>query len=156
MGFLSLLLSWRRVSCIHIHSRHCSCLEVIPRAINGKQPTLSAVPLIGCLGLDKSFNILTHHLLISKLGLLPPSSQHFCDHLNKMILTMTHKVASLPADPHCVPHCPLLQNPAPPCPHFTDLAIHGGKNCYSSHPRAFASALYFYLESSSPIPVSPS
>ena len=67
------------------------------------------MPLIGCLGLDKSFNILTHHLLISKLGLLPPSSQHFCDHLNKMIVTMTHKVASLPADPHCVPHCPLLQ-----------------------------------------------
>ena len=105
-------------------------------------------------GLDKSFNILTRHLLISKLGLLPPSSQRFCDYLHRMIVTITHKVASLPAAPRSVPHCPLLQHPSPPCSHFTDLAIHGGKNCYSSHPRAFASALYFYLESSSPIPVS--
>ena len=46
-------------------------------------------------GPDKSFNILTRHLLISKLGLLPPSSQRFCDYLRRMIVTITHKVASL-------------------------------------------------------------
>ena len=44
------------------------------------QRRLSAVPPVDCLGLDKSFNIRTCHLLISKLGFLPPSSQCFCDY----------------------------------------------------------------------------
>lgn len=44
-----------------------------------------------------------------------------------MTVTRTHMLPSLPADPHSAPHCLLLQPPAPPCSHFTALAIHGGK-----------------------------